>query len=333
MRSILFSNKKHRLSDVYAENTIKALALEANLDNALYDAEDVRNAPTAFSDVTCIFSTWGMPSLTETEISEYFPNLQCIFYSAGSVQDFARPFLHRGIRVFSAWAANGIPVAEYTVAQIILANKGFFTTAWPNSVGDLEAAKAQKKEIRGNFGAKIGIIGAGMIGKLVIQMLKNYRLEVVVFDPFLPEETAKELGVEKVSLEEIFSTCHVVSNHLANNAQTQGMMTKAHFASMLPNATFINTGRGAQIMEEEMLDVLEKRQDLTAILDVTYPTKPAETSRLYALPNVILTPHIAGSLGDEFHRMSEYMLEEFRLWKKGEETRWEVTEKMLETMA
>ena len=102
---------------------------------------------------------------------------------------------------------------------------------------------------------------------------------------------------------------------------------------MPPYATFLNTGRGAQVREEELQDVLAERSDLTAVLDVTYPEPPEEGSRFYSLPNVILTPHIAGSMGDEFHRMSEYMLEEFRLWKNAAPTRYGVTEKMLETMA
>ena len=64
--------------------------------------------------------------LTEEQIAEYLPSLKAVFYAAGSVQAFARPFLNRGIQVFSAWAANAVPVAEYTVAQIILAGKGFY---------------------------------------------------------------------------------------------------------------------------------------------------------------------------------------------------------------
>ena len=110
-----------------------------------------------------------------------------------------------------------------------------------------------------------------MIGKYVIQMLKNYSLNVFVFDPFLPQEKAKELGVTKCSLQELFKTCFVVSNHLADNEQTRGMLTGELFASMQQNATFLNTGRGAQVKESEIIQVLKDRPDLTAILDVTHP--------------------------------------------------------------
>ena len=79
-----------------------------------------------FARTRVIFSSWGMPALTEAQIAAHFPNLEAVYYAAGTVQYFARPFLKRGVRVFSAWAANGVPVVEFTVAQIVLAGKGYF---------------------------------------------------------------------------------------------------------------------------------------------------------------------------------------------------------------
>ena len=285
--------------------------------------------------MTAIFSTWGMPAFSEEEIRQIFPKLEALFYAAGSVQSFARPLLNCGVTVFSAWAANGVPVAEYTVAQIILANKGFFATCRMMNRGQAQESRkiAADSCYPGNYGETVGIIGAGMIGKLVIHMLKSYNLKVKVFDPFLPDETARELGVSKCSLEEVFSSCQVVSNHLANNEQTQGMLKGDLFASMRPYATFLNTGRGAQVVEADLVSVLETRPDLTAVLDVTFPEPPEEGHAFYHLSNVFLTPHIAGSSGDEVHRMAEYMAEEYRLFAAGQECRYEVTLEMLQTMA
>lgn len=333
MKSILLSNAKGELLRVYTAETLSKLQAVADLDLTPYDKQDVLDAPQAFRDVQYVFSTWGMPGFTEEEIKTYLPNLKCVFYAAGSVQHFARPFLNCGVKVFSAWAANGVPVAEYTVAQIVLANKGFFVNTKLASSAQRAAAIKQYQNYTGNYEVKIGIIGAGMIGKMVIERLKNYHMEIFVFDPFLPEETAQKIGVKKVTLDELFASCRVVSNHLANNAQTQGMLTGAHFEKMLPYATFINTGRGAQVVEREMLAVLKKRPDLTAVLDVTYPEPPEEGSDFYKLENVFLTSHIAGSMGNEVHRMSEYMLAEFEKHVAGQNTQYEVTMKMLETMA
>ena len=102
---------------------------------------------------------------------------------------------------------------------------------------------------------------------------------------------------------------------------------------MLPYSTFINTGRGAQIVEPDLVRVLEERPDVTAILDVTFPEPPAEGHAFYSLPNCFLTPHIAGSLMNETHRMAEYIIEEYERYINGEPCRYEVNLKMLETMA
>ena len=172
-----------------------------------------------------------------------------------------------------------------------------------------------------------------MIGTLVINMLKSYSLEVLVFDPFLPDEKADELGVKKASLETVFGECQVVSNHLANNEQTQGMLHGKLFESMLSFSTFNNTGRGAQVVENDLIEALKNRPDLTAILDVTLPEPPTDDSELYTLPNCILTPHVEGSAGNEVRRMGEYMKEEYKKIIQNELCKYEVTLEMLKTMA
>lgn len=302
-------------------------------DDTVYTKEEVLSEPEKFKATEYVFSTWGMPTFTEEEIKRCLPSLKAVFYGAGTVQAFARPFLNCGVKVFSAWAANAVPVAEYTVAQIILANKGFFSSSRIAKTGDRKAASQCFHSYPGNYEVKIGIIGAGMIGKLVIKMLKNYNLEVLVFDPFLPDDKAKELGVRKVDLEAIFKECQVVSNHLANNEQTKGMLDGKLFESMLPLATFINTGRGAQVVEADLIKVLKERPDITALLDVTSPEPPESDSEFYTLPNCILTPHIAGSAGNEVRRMGEYMKTEYANYASGKPCQYEVTLKMLETMA
>lgn len=333
MRSVFLCDSSEKIEYVYSPETVEKLRSSAGLEEKIYSSEEVRRGEADLRDADYIFSTWGMPGFAEDEIREFFPNLKGIFYAAGSVQHFARAFLNCGVKVFSAWAANAVPVAEYTVAQIILANKGFYSSSRIMSSLGREAAAKNAGNYPGNYGAKIGIIGAGMIGKLVIGMLKAYKLPVLVFDPFLPDEKAAELGVSKTSLQELFSSCQVVSNHLANNEQTKGMLKLEHFAAMKPYSTFINTGRGAQVVEQDLIKVLSEREDITAILDVTFPEPPEEGSLFYSLPNCILTPHIAGSSGEEVHRMAEYMEEEFSKHIKGLPTDYEVSMKMLETMA
>lgn len=303
------------------------------LAGGVFSKEEVLQGTDDFTDTEYIFSTWGMPSFTEEEVRRVFPSLKCVFYAAGTVQGFAREFLSCGVRVFSAWAANAVPVAEYTVAQIILANKGFFQSSREASVGRRAEASEIFSHYPGNYGATVGIIGAGMIGSLVIKMLKDYNLRVIVFDPFLSDAAASALQVEKVSLDELFAESNVVSNHLANNADTQGMLNKALFDKMRPYSTFLNTGRGAQVVEADLIDFLKERPDITAVLDVTFPEPPCADSELYSLSNCILTPHIAGSSGAEVRRMGEYMMAEYFAFISGKSTKYEVTFEMLERMA
>jgi phosphoglycerate dehydrogenase-like enzyme len=333
MKAIFLCEESDNIFKVYDESTANALQKLIGIEKNIYTKSNILENPASFANVEFIFSTWGMPTFTEEEIKACLPSLKCVFYGAGTVQKFARPFLACGAKVFSAWAANAVPVAEMTVAQIILANKGYFlTNRLYHSLGR-DSAKQAFQKCNGNYGETVGIIGAGMIGKLVIKMLKAYNLKMLVFDPFLPDEKAAALGVKKCELAELFERSFVVSNHLANNAQTVGMLNYDLFSKMRENAVFINTGRGAQVVEADLVCVLRERPDLTALLDVTYPEPPAEGHPFYTLNNCLLTPHIAGSAGDEVARMGEYMLSEFEAYVSKTPTNYEVTLKMLETMA
>ncbi len=284
-------------------------------------------------EIEFIFSTWGMLRLTEEQISK-FKNLKAVFYAAGSVRYFCEPFFKKGVKVISAWIANGYPVAEFTLAQILLATKGYFA-----ATKICQSYEGRKNYINletvfpGNFEANVSLLGAGGIGKNLIKLLKPFRLNILVFDPFLPESAAMELGVTKVSLEEAFKNSIVVSNHIADIPETKKMITKEMFKSMMPNATFINTGRGGTVDEEGMLDVLEERKDITALIDVTEPEPPLENSRLLKLDNVFLSPHIAGTIGREVVRNSDCVIEEFHRMKNGEPLKYAVTYEMLKTMA
>ena len=333
MKAIILCEAPQHYYTVYAPVVKERLMTLTDCDGALYRKADVLAEPTKFADTEYIFSTWGMPSFTEEEIKTYLPALKAVFYGAGSVQGFARPFLHSGVKVFSAWAANAVPVAEYTVAQIILAGKDFFVQSRLLGQEDRPAAVARHGGHFGNYRKKVGLIGCGMIGSLVAEMLKVFDLEVLVFDPFLSAEKAERLGVRQASLDEIFATCSVVSNHLANNKDTKKMLRYEHFSLMLPYATFLNTGRGAQVVEDDLVQILTERSDLTAVLDVTEPEPSPAGHPFYSLPNCFMTPHVAGSLGGEVVRMSEYMVDEYERLTAGAPVKYEVTLKMLETMA
>lgn len=135
-------------------------------------------------------------------------------------------------------------------------------------------------------------------------------------DPWAEVDSLRSLGLHRCdTLEELLVVSDVVTLHAPLLGETEGMITGSLIASMKPNATFINTARGALVRDNELIEVLIKRPDLTAVLDVTWPEPPVAESLLFQLPNVVLTPHIAGSVGREAQRMADLMIEEFLLWK------------------
>ena len=334
MKAIWMTDRGQTLIEkVYTDRCREKLESELEFVGTIASAGELVSQAEELRHVEAVFTTWGMLPLDQDQIRTYLPALKYVFYGAGSVQYFARPFLEQGVRVFSSAAANAVPVAEYAVAQIVLANKGYFQAARLYKEGRHDEGRAFSEAHPGNYGAVVGLIGAGMIGRLVIEKLKSYRLETIVFDPFLPEEKAEKLGVQKVSLETLFEESSVISNHLANNAQTVGMLNYELFSRMKKNATFINTGRGAQVVEEDLVRALQEEPGRTAVLDVTWPEPVEEGHAFYSLPNVILTPHIAGSMQDETGRMGEYQMEEFFRIRDGIKPELEVTIEMLKTMA
>ena len=331
MKRAIFFCDGPRYDSVYPQYIKDEIKKDWQITDRLYRTEDV--GVEDLSDVVAIFSTWGTPKLTEEEIKKHLPALKYVFYAAGSVQQFARPYMSCGVRVFSAWQANAVPVAEYSVAQIILATKGFFSLYPRTKLEPREEMVEVKRNFKGNYGARVGILGDGAIGSLVIKELRRYKLDLWVFSITMTEERARELGVRLASLEEIFSECDVISNHLANNEQTKGIINKKLIDSMRPYTTFINTGRGAQVDEAALAEKLASDKTIAAALDVTFPEPPEADSPLLKLDNVTLTPHIAGSDGLEVERMSQYMIDEARRILHGESPLYEVSLEMLKTMA
>jgi phosphoglycerate dehydrogenase-like enzyme len=327
----LFCDIAHYHQTVYGDNRLAQLGETVSLYPEVITSENFDQHAKALEGLEVIFSTWGMPNINDKQL-QCLPRLEAIFYSAGSVQNFARPYLDRNIQVFSAWAANAIPVAEFSMAQIILSCKRYFQNSRDCKNSELRFGPNLPRG-PGAYNERIALIGAGMIGRKVVELLKPFHLEVVVVDPFLSDDEARCMGVIKVSMEEAFETAYVISNHLPNIPSTVGLLNGRLFSLMRQGATFINTGRGAQVVEGEMLKVLKERTDLSALLDVTLPEPPEKNSEFYTLPNIFLSSHIAGSLGNEVVRMADFMIDEFKRWLNGDKLRYSVSIKMLETMA
>ncbi len=293
-------------------------------------AETVDEHPQALAEAEAIFSGWGMRRLDEKFLASA-PNLKVVFYGSGSIKAFATDAAwDRGITICSAWAANAIPVAEFNLAQIILANK----RAWTYPAALREFGKMPTRvSVPGNYRSTVGIVSMGMTGRLLRGYLAPFEHNVIAYDPFLTEAQADELDVELVSLADLFRRSDVVSLNTPLLPETIGLITGDLLASMKTGATFINTARGAIVDEPALIEVFRDRPDLTAILDVTHPEPPEHDSPLLTMPNVILTPHIAGSQNHECRRMGQVMVDECRRYLADEPLHAAITREAAARMA
>lgn len=332
MKIALLGGNKGKFNLVFSEDVMKKLKEYGEVSPELINKGSLEKHKEFLCECEVAFATWGMLKLSEEEIKKYLPKLKIVFYAAGTVQYFAKPFLNCGVRVFSAFAANAVPVAEYTLSQIILASKGFYQGAKRYRLA-LPSSFVHTQKSNGNFDIKVGLAGLGSIGSMVAEGLKKYDVEVLAFDPFCSEEKADSLGVKLVDLETLFKECDVISNHLANKKELKNVFTGKHFASMKKHSTFINTGRGDQVNEWALAKNLILHPSRTAVLDVLKLEFIPYINPLFWCPNAIITPHIAGSMGNETHRMAYYMIEQLDNYVKGKETQYEVTKEMLSTMA
>jgi phosphoglycerate dehydrogenase-like enzyme len=281
-------------------------------------------------EVEALFSTWGMPALTPEQIAQ-MPNLRVVFYGAGSVQGFARPLLENRVRVVSAWRVMANVVAQFTLGQILLSLKGYFRNVREYD-GSPETFRAAHRGV-GAYEETVALLGCGAVGRAVIGLLKPFDVQIIVFDPFLNEAAAQELGVEQVTIEEAFVRGLVVSNHLADKPETAEMINGDLLRRMRSGATLVNTARGRTVAEPELVEALRERPDLTALLDVTHPEPMGADNPLCSLPNVLVSTHIAGTTQEEISRLADLCIAEFDRYASGEPLEHEVTLEALPRLA
>ncbi|MFB7028832.1 MULTISPECIES: hydroxyacid dehydrogenase [unclassified Streptomyces] len=276
-------------------------------------APDARTA-AALAEAELLLTCWGATPLT-AEVLDRAPRLRAVVHAAGSVKHHVTDACwERGLRVTSAAAANALPVAEYTLAAILFAGKRVLRSAQRYAELRTDHAWLEESTGWGNHRRTVGIVGASRIGRRVIDLLHPFDFEILLYDPYV--ETPPP-GTELVSLDELCARSTVVSVHAPQLPSTYRMIGAAQLAAMPDGTTLINTSRGSLVDESSLLPHLLTGR-LHAILDVTDPELPPPGSPLYTLPNVLLTPHVAGSLGNELHRMAEQAVGEVERYVRGE---------------
>lgn len=317
----LFVLSPEAFNAVYSADAAARIARRTRLLAPPQTAGSIRTQTHLLRDVEILFSGWGAPRIDDAFLNDA-PNLKAIFYAAGAINGWATPAIwERGVVVTTANVANAIPVAEYTLATILFSLKhGWRLANGPRPTRGFEI----RPEVPGNYRSVVGLVGMGTIARMVVKLLKPFALDVITYDPFLSDEDARHMGVQKVELEELFAASDVVSLHAPDLPQTRGMVTGDMLSTMKIGATLINTSRGRVVREVELIDVLTQRSDLHAVLDVTEKEPLPPASPLNHLANVTLTPHIAGSQGRECERMGQYMVEELDRYLAGEPLLWQV---------
>ncbi|SFJ57583.1 phosphoglycerate dehydrogenase [Aerobium aerolatum] len=200
----------------------------------------------------------------------------------------------RGIIVMNTPFGNSITTAEHAIALMFAVAREL-----PEANSSTHAGKWEKNRFMGVeiTGKTLGVIGCGNIGSIVATRGVGLKMNVIAYDPFLSEARAKELGVEKVELEEIFTRSDFITLHTPMTDKTRGILNKDAFAKMKKGVRIINCARGGLIVEADLIEALKSGKVAGAGIDV-FETEPATESPLFGMANVVCTPHLGASTAE-----------------------------------
>jgi phosphoglycerate dehydrogenase-like enzyme len=295
--------------------------------------EELHSAPARarLAQVEVLITSWGCPAL-DAEVIAAAPKLRAVLHAAGSVRGhMTDAAFDRGLLVTTAADANAEPVARYTLAAVLWALKKVpFLAADARQYRDDWSYSKARGELSG-LGRTVVLVGFSRIGRRVAELLRMLDLRVLVVDPVIDPALVARAGAELVSLVEALPQADVLSLHAPSLPTTRHMIGAAELAALPRYATLVNTARGALVDTA----ALEKAclAGLHAIIDVTEPEPLPADSPLYELPNVVLTPHIAGSLGAEARQMADCALTELERYAAGLPPLAPVTRQALEVQA
>lgn len=294
---------------------------------------DSRRARDLLGQAEVMITSWGCPRI-DHRVLQMAPALRAVFHAAGTVKSHLTDEVwERGIRVVSAADAGAVPVAEFTLAAILFANKRVLASSRMYCAEHSLDVRARLPRNTGNVDRRVGLIGASRVGRRVAALLEPFDLTVIMADPYLDPEDAARMGVEVVPLEELLRSCDVVSLHAPSTPATRHMIGREELRLIKDGATLINTARGALVDQDALVDELVTGR-LDAVLDVTDPEPLPADSPLYTLPNVLLTPHVSGAFNPaEAGRQLDLVIAELERYLGGLPLMHEVTPSSLGVIA
>jgi phosphoglycerate dehydrogenase-like enzyme len=312
--TVAFAMRPGLARRLFGAAELKRIHAVADLDENDTVSDFEQADPALLAAVDVLVTGWGCPRIGPEELA-MMPRLRAVLHAGGTVKDHVSPDVwSRGILVTTAAEANAYPVAEYTLAAILMAGKGVPELA-AGYARDPRFSAADRQDI-GNYRVTVGIIGASRVGRRVVELLGAFDFTVLLYDPYLSDTDPVLARARQVDLDELFRGSSIVSIHAPLLPETTGMVGGRELALMSPGSVLINTARGA-IVDHEALVQAVRDQGVRAILDVTAPEPLPADHPLRALPGVILTPHVAGSLGNELLRLGESAVLELELLAAG----------------
>ena len=311
----------------------KALELLGNMGELVYNdgAGDPEQVKKTVKGADIAITSWGNGLFTE-DILDVAPDLKLIAHAAGTVKVIVTDAVwERGIRVTGSPKAIAEGVGETALGLTITASRNFYKASEVMHAGGWNDGVAAG--IKDLYNVVIGVVGAGWAGKHYIKLLKSFDVDVILYDPFVDEKKAEELGVKKVGFETLLKESDIVSLHAPSIPETRHMLNADTLALMKKDAVLINTARGSLIDENALAEHMKAGNLKYACLDVYDPEPPAKDSPLRGIPNIILTPHIAGVSTNGRRKIGMHVVSELELFLAGKTMECEVTRDMLATMA
>ena len=236
----------------------------------------------------------------------------------------------RGIRTVDTTNGTSYPVAEWALALILISLRNAGAYFRRIIAGDTNFSRADDPGyLRGDLtGKRVGLIGCGHIGRRLIQFLRPFEADIWVYDPYLPREMADAVGFLQTSLDNILSQSDAIVCLAPLTPQTQGMIGQRELDLIPSEAVFVNVSRGPIVDSNALIERL-KRGDIIAGLDVFDPEPIPADSEIIHLPNVFLSPHIAGVTAPSYPRLFTLMVDELDRFFHGHETRFDLTPRSL----
>ncbi len=278
-----------------------------------------------------VITSWGTPPFSDKVLAAA-DRLRLIAHSAGTIKRMLpAPVFADGRRVTHAAEAMAIPVAETTLMLILLCLRRFHVIDRIFKQAGWAAAKALGPGVELE-GARIGIIGAGHTGRMVLKKLGALGADLWLYDPYVSEAQAVDLGARKVALETLLRQCPLVSLQAPSTPETYRMLGAEQFSWLQDGAVFINTARTHPIDEAALLAELETGR-ISAALDVFDQEPLPDDSPFRRLDNVIISPHMAAVTNQAYKRQGRITTDEVASYLSKGKLRYEVTRDMLDRMA